>query len=135
MNSDAHFVEWLQELSDLRVGGLISDEDFAFSRAERLEQLFDIPPKPWRKWLYGGIPASILGGGVAAYVVELLEPLFMGAAIASLCALAALGTHSRVMSRNLSKTQKFAVLRTLLERDLVSADEFSDFEHRIADAR
>lgn len=114
---------------------MISDEEFSFSRAERLEQLFETPPKPWRKWLFGGIPTAFLSGGALAYHQQTPEPLFMAGAIAALCGLAALGTHSLVMSRCLSTPQKLGVLRALLERDLVSAEEFSDFEHRIADAR
>jgi hypothetical protein len=133
-NSDAHYVVWLQELSELRDAGMMPDEDFAFARAERLEELFEVPPKPWRKWLFVGVPVALLAGGTLAYFQETLEHLFMGGAIATLCVIAAIGTHSRVMSRNLSHHQKLAVLRSLLERDLISADEFSVFEHRIAEA-
>jgi hypothetical protein len=133
-NSVAYYVDWLQELSELHSAGMVSDEDFAFSRAERLDALFHRRPKPWRKWLWAGVPAALATGGVGAHLAQALEPLMVGAAVSTLCILAAVGTHSRVMASTLDFDKKLSVLRDLLARDLVSADEFSDFEQRIREA-
>ena len=131
MNSAAYFIVWLQELSELRAGGLVSDEDYAFSRAERLDALLQRPGKPWRKWLFAGVPLSLGVGGALAFVEQQREHFLMAGAITAFCLLAAVGTYSRVMATHLSPAQRLEILRDLLERDLVTADEFADFEHRI----
>lgn len=133
-NSYAHYITWLQELSELRAAGLIDVEDYALSRAERLESLFELPGAPWRKWLFGGLPASLIAGSIVSYMDGRMEALGIGMGIACLCVLAAIGTHSRVSAGNLTVSQRLEILRTLLERDLISADEFGVFEQRIIGA-
>ncbi len=130
VNSDAYYLDWLQELSELRKGGLISDEDFALSRAERLDALFNDPGKPWRKWLVCGLPLSLLIGGGAAWWVGDLTILYNGMGISLLCVLAAIGSQSRVRSEHLSQEARLDILCKLLERDLISSAEFAEYEHR-----
>ena len=134
-NSDAYYVGWLQDLSDLRMGGMVSDEDFAVSRAERLDTLFEEPGKPWLKWLLIGVPLSLVMSGVAMWLTGDQTMLFYGMGMSALCVLAALGAHSRVCAEHLSLDSRLDVLRRLLDRDLISASEFSEFEHRFLDTK
>ena len=130
VNTGAYYVDWLQELTELRQGGMISDEDYAFSRAERLDTLLSGPGKPWVKWLFVGLPLSLLVGGALTFLEQRNEPILYGGMSAALCLLAAIGVHSRVQSEHLSLDGRLDILRTLLERDLISSSEFSEFESR-----
>ena len=128
VNSHAYYVDWLQELSELRQGGMVSDEDYAVSRAERLDALFNEPGQPWLKWLVVGLPVSLLIG-----VWKGWSPMFTGV-IVMLCVLGAIAAHSRVRSEHLSLNARLDILRQLLERDLISSSEFAEFECRFLDA-
>jgi cytochrome c-type biogenesis protein CcmH/NrfG len=131
VNSYAYYITWLQELTELRAAGLISDEEYALSRAERVEHLFEQPGRPWMKWLIAGIPTALAASAVAVYFTGDVTMIAFGAGVAALCILAAVGTFSRIRAEHLMGAQRLEILRTLLERDLISADEFAAFEHRI----
>ncbi len=129
--SEAHYVVWLQELADLHAGGMVTDEDFALSKAERLEHLFDPLVRPWRKWIFGALPLVLLIGGALSYLEQRLDPLVSAGMVATLCVIAAIGVHSRVLSENMTQSERLTVIRELLARDLITSDEFAVFEHRI----
>jgi hypothetical protein len=65
--SVTHFVAWLQELNEVWRGGMMSDEDYAFSKAEHLEHLLEPLKRPWRKWIFGVLPVVLIAGGVVSY--------------------------------------------------------------------
>lgn len=128
----AYYVTWLQELSELRSGGLVEDEDCAFSRAERLEHLFEKSSRPWRKWLFFALPAALIVGVLAMLMTDNdTSMLAFAADVAVLCIFAALAMHSRADKQQISPAQRLEILRVLLERDLISSVEFSGFERRI----
>ena len=77
---------------------------------------------------------ALIAGSILSYMDGRMEALGIGMGIACLCVLAAIGTHSRVSAGNLTIPQRLEILRTLLERDLISADEFGVFEQRIIGA-
>lgn len=130
--SPAYYVSWLQELSELRSGGLVEDEDYAISRAERLEHLFEKSRKPWRKWLFFALPASLIVGILATWMTgNDTSMLAFAADVAVLCIFAGLAVHSRVERQQISPSQRLEILRALLERDLISSVEFNGFESRI----
>ena len=132
VRSPAYYVTWLQELSELRSGGLVEDEDYAISRAERLENLFEKSTKPWRKWLFFALPASLIVGVLATLMTgNDTSMLAFAADVAVLCIVAGLAVHSRVERQQISPSQRLEILRALLERDLISSVEFTGFESRI----
>lgn len=129
--SEAHYVVWLQELADLQKGGMVSDEEYALSKAERLEHLFDPLVRPWRKWVFGALPLVLFIGGALSYLEQRLDPLLSAGMVAVLCVMAAIGVHSRVLSEHMTKSERLTVIRELLARDLITSEEFAAFEHRI----
>ena len=134
-DSHAYYVSWLQELSELRHAGLIEDEDYALSRAERLDALFRQPGEPWLKWLLFGLPAALASGVLAMRLTGDSVMFTCGASISVLCLLAAISSYAQSKRGHLAVREKLEVLRDLLGLDLISTDEFAAFEQRILDAK
>src|SRR5690349_10626082 len=47
VGSIAHIIQWLRELEECRKGGLVTDEDYALERAEKLSALLDRHHSLW----------------------------------------------------------------------------------------
>ncbi len=134
-DSHAYYVSWLQELSELRHAGLIEDEDYALSRAERLDALFRQPGEPWLKWLLFGLPAALASGVLAMRLTGDSVMFTFGASISVLCLVAAISSYVQSKRGHLALREKLEVLRDLLGLDLISTEEFAGFEQRILDAK
>ena len=124
---------WLRELDECRRGGLVADEDFAFQRAEKLDELLVKPRRLWLGWVLAGLPLALVAGGLAWWFTEDWRRVALGAGITGAWGVAALGRLAREHLRHVQLRERLGILRELLEHDLVSAEEFSAFEERLHD--
>jgi hypothetical protein len=129
--SVTHFVAWLQELNEVWRGGMMSDEDYAFSKAEHLEHLLEPLKRPWRKWIFGVLPVVLIAGGVVSYFEQSLDNMLTAACVGAVCVVGAIVAHWQAVRGQLSKADRLTVIRELLARDLITCDEFGVFEQRI----
>lgn len=125
---------WLQELDECRRGGLVTIEDFAYQRAEKLDELMKKPRRLWLGWLLAGLPLAIICGGLAWLFTQDWRKAALGAGIAGAWGVSALGRMACEHLRNVQLREQLRILRELLERDLVSAEEFSAFEEQLHNA-
>jgi hypothetical protein len=126
-----HFTMWLRELDECRAGGLLSDEDYAFQRAEKLEELFGKARKRWLGWVLVVLPIALAGAAYGWWVLGDLQIALGCVAIAVLCMAATYSRYRRDhMSDNLDEMQ--LVLRALLDHDLITSPEFLAYDERLS---
>jgi hypothetical protein len=128
-------VDWLRELEECRIGGLVSDEDYAYQRAEKLTALL----RPTHcLWL-----ASITGAAILSAIAWALTWQFTGdwraaagiACLAGVWGLTSLGRALREKFTELQLHGRRRILVALLENDLLTATEFADYDDRLAEGR
>lgn len=127
----AHFTMWMRDLDECRRGGLVSDEDFAFQRAEKLDELLVKPRRLWLGWVLAGLPLAVAAGSIAWLATGNWMKVALGAGVAGVWGVSALGRMAREHLRNMQLGERLGILRELLEHDLLSAEEFSAFEERM----
>ena len=129
--SAAYIVQWLRELEECRVGGLITDEEYAVERAEKLSELLCQHRYLWLSpILASGTLASIAASVVWIGTME-LQTTGLAAALAGLFGLVMLARPFRENLKNRQIRERLEILNMLLSYDLVSSDEFIIYEDRL----
>ena|SRR5688572_7670588 len=129
--SAAYIVQWLRELEECRVGGLITDEEYAVERAEKLSELLCEHRFLWLgPVIASGTLASTTGSMVWVATMN-LQTTGLGAALAGLFGLVMLARPIRDQLKNRQIEERLEILNALLSLDLVSADEFIIYEDRL----
>jgi hypothetical protein len=127
-------VTWLRDLEECRIGGLISDEDYGYQRAEKLDQLLRPPRCLWLAPTFGVLVAGAMGGGAMWWLTG--HWLYAGF-VATLSGLWGINSIGRLLREKLIEVQlrgRRKVLLALLENDLLDAHEFADFDERLQEA-
>ena len=125
-------VAWLRELEECRIGGLVTDEDYGYQRAEKFSLL--LRPMRWLR-LASLTGTVLLGAPSAALIWFLTQDWRITAGIAVLAGVwgfMALGRVLREKFIELQLREGRKILLALLENDLLTASEFSDYEDRLA---
>ena len=126
---------WMRDLDECRRGGLVSDEDFAYQRAEKLDELLVRPRRLWLGWVLAGLPLAVVAGSLAWLATENWMKVALATIIACVWGVSALGRMACEHLRHVQLRERLGILRELLEHDLVSAEEFSAFEERLHDGK
>ena len=126
---------WMRDLDECRRGGLVSDEDFAYQRAEKLDELLVRPRRLWLGWVLAGLPLAVVAGSLAWLATENWMKVALATIIVCVWGVSALGRMACEHLRHVQLRERLGILRELLEHDLVSAEEFSAFEERLHDGK
>lgn len=126
---------WMRDLDECRRGGLVSDEDFAYQRAEKLDELLVRPRRLWLGWVLAGLPLAVVAGSLAWLATENGMKVALATGVAGVWGVSALGRMACEHLRHVQLRERLGILRELLEHDLVSAEEFSAFEERLHDGK
>ena len=125
-------VAWIRELEECRIGGLVTDEDYAYQRAEKFSAILRPMRCLWLASLFG----MALVAAPAAGLIWLLtrDPRYAAAigTIAGVWGLLALGSMLREKFTEFRLTGRRRILVALLENDLLTATEFADYDDRLA---
>ena len=126
------FVAWLRELKECHAGGLVTDEDFGFQRAEKLSELL----RPLRfLGIANFLGAWLTGSAAACTIWALTHDWQYTAGIGVLSAgwgFLALGRFLREKFIDLQLRERRRILVALLENDLLDGNEFADYDERLA---
>lgn len=125
-------VGWIRELEECRRGGLVTDEDYAYQRAEKFALLL----RPMRfLWLASLLGTALLGAPSAALIWFLTYDWRYTAGIGVLggaWGFMALGRVLREKFIELQLRERRKILVALLEKDLLTTSEFADYEDRLS---
>ncbi len=127
----AYFTLWLRELDECHRAGLVSDEDYATQRAERLEELLLRPRYLWLAWLLATLPLAALVGGIVWFCTYDTQLAAISAALGALFGCAMLGRASAEKLRHTQLRDRIHILHILLAKDLLSAQELIAYEERM----
>jgi hypothetical protein len=126
------FVTYLRELEECRIGGLVSDEDYAYQRAEKLAALLRPTRFLWIASLIGGLLIGSLAGGTTWFFTRDWRATAGVAGVAGMWGLTSLGRVMREKFIELQLRERRKILVALLENDVLSASEFADYDDRLA---
>ena len=125
-------VAWLRELEECRIGGLVTDEDYSYQRAEKLAALL----RPTRcLWLASFFGALLIGAFASAVTWQFTRDWRAAAGVAAVAGVWGLTSLGRVMREKFIELQlrgRRKILVALLENDLLTASEFADYDDRLA---
>lgn len=128
----AHLVAWLRELEECRIGGFVTDEDYAYQRAEKLAALL----RPTRcLWLASFAGALLIGAAAGAITWQFTHDWRAASGVAALAGVWGLTSLGRALREKFIELQlrgRRKILVALLENDLLSASEFADYDDRLA---
>ena len=130
--SGEQIVGWIRELEECRIGGIVTDEDYGYQRAEKLASL--LSPMRWL-WLASLAGTVLFGAPSAALIFFLTQDPRYAAGIGLLAGawgFMALGRALREKFIELQLCERRKILVALLENDLLTASEFADYEERLA---
>ncbi len=129
---DQQLVNWLRELEECRIGGLVTDEDYAYQRAEKLAALL----RPTRclslASIFGALLISAIAWAVTWQFTRDWRAAGGVAGIAGVWGLTSLGRLMREKFIELQLRGRRKILVALLENDLLTASEFADYDDRLA---
>jgi hypothetical protein len=129
--SVAHIVQWLNELEECRAGGLISDEDYAMERAEKLSELLCQHRALWMAPIVAAGSVGILVGCAFWVGYGDLQITLTAGALGALFGLIMLAQIFRENMKTWQIRERLEILNALLAHDLLSADEFLMYEERL----
>jgi len=128
-------VGWMRELEECRIGGLVTDEEYGFQRAEKFAALLH----PTRcLWLVSLLGMALIAAPAAALIWFLTQDPQYAAAIAVLAGgwgFLALGRVLREKSAGFQLSERRKILVALLEKDLLTAGEFADYDDLLSRGR
>jgi hypothetical protein len=127
----AFLVTWLRDLEDLHQGGLLSDEDYAVQRAEKLSELLC---EHRHLWMASVVAAGCLGavGASVTWMCTMDWQLTgLGAGLAALFGIVMLARPCRETLKQSQIRDRLDSLNALLAMDLITADEFIVYEERL----
>jgi hypothetical protein len=129
--SAAYIVQWLRELEECRVGGLITRDEYALERSEKLSELLCRHRGLWiAPVVAAGSCAAIVGSLVWAMSFD-WQATSVAAALGAVFGLAMLSQPCRENLKHAQVRDRLEILNSLLSLDLVSADEFIIYEERL----
>jgi hypothetical protein len=124
-------VAWLRELEECRIGGLVTDEDYGYQRAEK----FAVILRPMRcLWLAPLLGVLLIGAPACTLIWLLTHDWRLTGGIAVLAGAwggMALGRLLREKLIELQLRERRRILVALLDSDLLTANEFADYEERL----
>ena len=129
--SIAYVVQWLRELEECRVGGLVTAQEYAVERAEKLAEILCKHRRLWlaplgAAWSIGAIVASVVWMATMDW-----QMTGLAAALGGLFGLVVLARPCRDRLKHIQICDRLEILTALLSYDLVSADEFIVYEERL----
>jgi hypothetical protein len=128
-------VAWFRELEECRIGGLVTDEDYSYQRAEKFASLL----RPTRGlWLAALLGATLIGALAGALTWWFTRDWRFTAGIGVLSAAWGSTSLGRALSEKFTELQlrgRRKILIALLENDLLTAAEFADYDERLAQGR
>jgi hypothetical protein len=133
--SSAYYLDWIGELSELHGRGMLTDEDFAAQRTERLEELMNKPRRRWLWWIRVAVPMAGLGGVAAWWETGDYIMIRVAALTVVLCVFAAASRLSRERCSHLTTQQRSDILYDLLGGGLISSEEFLVFDDCLTQGR
>jgi hypothetical protein len=126
---------WMRELEECRIGGLVTDEEYSYQRAEKFAALL----RPTRcLWLASLLGMALVAAPASALIWFLTKDPQYAAAIGVLAGawgLLALGRLLREKTTEFQLTERRNILVALLENDLLTVGEFADYDDRLAQGR
>ena len=125
-------VAWLRELEECRIGGLVTDEDYAYQRAEKLAALLRPTRCLWLASFAGALVVGAFAGAVTWQFTRDWRAAGGVAAVAGVWGLTSLGRALREKFIELQLRGRRKILVALLENDLLTASEFADYDDRLA---
>ncbi len=129
------FVAYLRELTECWIGGLVTDEDYAYQRAEKLAALLRPTRFLWIASAIGGLVIGALAGPVTWHFTSDWRATAGVATVAGMWGLTSLGRLLREKFIELQLRERRKILVALLENDLLTATEFADYDDRLAEDR
>ena len=124
-------IAWVRELEECRIGGLVTDEDYSFQRAEKFAALL----RPIRcLWLAALLGAILVGGAAGALNWWFTRDWRFTAAIAAIATAWGSMSLGRALSEKFIEIQlrgRRKIFVALLEYDLLTAAEFADYDERL----
>jgi len=129
-----HIVTWLRELNECRTGGLVSDEDYGYQRAEKLTDLLRPARCLGLASALGAIIAGAIGGGSTWWFTQDWSYTLFVAVLSGLWGISSIGRLLREKFIELQIRERRKMLLALLENDLIDANEFADFDERLQEA-
>ena len=129
--SASFIVQWLRELEECREGGLLSDEEYAEQRAEKLAELLCQHRHLWVAWVAAAGSLAIVAGCVVWIARMDLQAATIAASISGFFGMIMLGRPCRDGLKQSQIRDRLHLLNTLLARDLITADEFITFEEQL----
>jgi hypothetical protein len=130
-----HFLTWLRELAECNRGGFLSDEDFSYQRAEKLDELLYPPRFLWMASLLGALLVGAVGGAITWLVMRDWRFAAIGTALAGAWGLTSLGRFLRERFVEIQLNERMKILIALLDHDLLTAAEYSLYEEQLAHGR
>jgi hypothetical protein len=124
-------VGWLRDLEDCRQGGLLSDEDYAEQRAEKLAELLCEHRHLWVASVASAGSVAIVAGSAAWLARADWQLAALAAALGGLFGLVMLARPCRENLKQAQIRERLHLLNALLARDLISSDEFLAYEERL----
>jgi hypothetical protein len=135
--SDGHsrsmvvIVGWLRDLEECRQGGLLSDEDYAVQRAEKLSELLCEHRHLWVASVVSAASLGILAGSAAWIGRPDWQVAVVAGGLAALFGVIMLAHPCRENLKQAQIRERLQLLNALLASDLISADEFLIYEERL----
>ena len=129
--SVSFIVQWLRELEECRQGGFLSDEDYALQRAEKLSEILCELRHLWVAPLAAAGSVAIVAGCIAWVVRMDLQVAAITACLGGLFGLVMLTRPCRDNLKQAQIRERLHLLNALIAKDLITADEFIDFEERL----
>jgi len=126
-----HITVWLRDLGECRVGGLVTDEEFAYQRAEKLDALLQPPRCLWIASVLGGLAVAATGAAATWWFTRdlLFTPLV--ALLSGVWGVTSLGRVCREKFIEIQLRDRMNTFVMLLEHDLITASELADYEERL----
>ena len=130
--SGEQFVGWLRELEECRISGFVTDEDYAFQRAEKFALLLRPARAPWLASLLGAVFVGAPAGALIWFLTH--DPRYAAAiaVIASAWGFISLGRMLREKFTEIQLRGRREIFVALLENDLLTAAEFADYDERLS---
>jgi hypothetical protein len=130
-SSVAYIIQWLRELEECRKGGLVTDEDYAIERAEKLSELLEQHQGLWLATFFAFVPVAAAAAGLGWWLRPDWQSAATAGGLAGVVSLLTLSGMVRERMKHSKARERLSTLRTLLEHDLISTDEFVVYEERL----
>lgn len=126
------FVAYLRDLTESWIGGLVTDEDYAYQRAEKLASLLRPARCLWFASLVGGLLIGAVAGAATWQFTGDWRATAGVATVAGMWGLTSLGRLIREKFIELQLRERRRIFLALLENDLLTASELADYDDRLA---